>query len=68
VKPWNDARECYFKSDNSLYNCRPYTTKFVNCQKDPEDYIDFLSASTLKDRQPVRFDFFKNTGYYDKFL
>jgi len=65
---FNDARECMFKADGNLYNCRETIKLFVNCQKDPTDFKDFLAASTEVQKKPKTFDFLRFRGVYDKFL
>ncbi|KAM3141703.1 hypothetical protein pb186bvf_006308 [Paramecium bursaria] len=67
LAPFNDARECLFKSDGNLFNCRPFIDLYVVCQKDENEYQEILKNSTTKQRQPVIFDFFKHRGHFDRY-
>lgn len=66
VDTFNDARECMFKADGSLFNCRDVVNEYVYCQKDPEDFRRFLAASTATQKKPRVWDFNANRGTYDK--
>ena len=66
--PFNDARECLFKADGNLYNCKEYLTQYVSCQRDPVEFKSFLESATYKQKQAKTFDFVSNRGYYDKYM
>lgn len=34
LAPFNDARECLFKADGNVFNCRPQLDEFTLCQSD----------------------------------
>ena len=43
VKPlclwsFNNARECLFKSDGSIYTCNKWVQYFEDCEIDPVEY------------------------------
>lgn len=65
---FNDARECLFKADGNMLNCKPYLHEYAHCQKDPADFKLFLEASTTKQKLPRKFDFSANRGTYDKHM
>jgi hypothetical protein len=31
LHPFNDARECLFKSDGNVYNCKEWVNYYVHC-------------------------------------
>lgn len=64
--PFNDARECMFKGDGNMYNCKEWINLYVNCQKDPVDYKGFLESSSSYQKNPKKFDFTKHRGMYDR--
>ncbi|KRX02035.1 hypothetical protein PPERSA_07680 [Pseudocohnilembus persalinus] len=66
--PFNDSRECLFKADGNLYNCKEWVNLYVHCQKDPLDYKSFLEASSAKQLKSKSFDFVKYRGHFDKYL
>ena len=68
LDPFNDARECMFRSDGNLYNCKEILKLYVNCQKNPVEFKDFLDASTAKQKEQKAFDFVRYRGHYDRFL
>lgn len=65
LNAFNTARECLFKSDGNLYNCKNYVNYYLDCQSDPKEYIEFLKASTEKQKMAYHFDFSENVGHYD---
>lgn len=65
---FNDARECLFKADGNMYNCKPYLNEYVHCQKDPVDFKSFLEAATKKQKLPKKFDFVAYRGYFDRYM
>jgi len=68
LDPFNDARECMFKADGNLYNCKGTIKLYVNCQKNPVEFKEFLAASTPKQKEEKKFDFVRNRGHYDRYL
>ena len=64
---FNDSRECLFKSDGNLLDCKPFLNQYVLCQKDPEDYKLFLNDSTTAQKKMIQFDFRKYRGNYNKY-
>lgn len=46
LSSFNDARECMFKSDGNLYNCKTWINQFKHCQSNPTSFVEFLEAST----------------------
>lgn len=65
---FNDARECLFKADGNMYNCKQFMNEYVHCQKDPVEFKSFLERSTPQQLKPKRFDFVANRGHYDKYM
>ncbi len=65
---FNDARECLFKADGNLYNCKTFLNEYVHCQKDPVDFKSFLESSTKLQKKSKKFDFVAYRGYYDKYM
>lgn len=68
VPSFNDARECLFKGDGHLYNCRPYISEYVHCQNNPVNFKTFLEASDKHQKKSRLFDFVKYRGSYDKYM
>eukprot|EP01016_Furgasonia_blochmanni_P052053 TRINITY_DN825_c0_g2_i1.p1 TRINITY_DN825_c0_g2~~TRINITY_DN825_c0_g2_i1.p1 ORF type:complete len:207 (+),score=42.29 TRINITY_DN825_c0_g2_i1:164-784(+) len=68
VSPFNDARECLFKADGNLLNCKDFLQHYVTCQRDPADFKNFLEASTAFQRKAKSFEWGINRGHYDKYL
>jgi len=66
--PFNDARECLFKGDGNIYNCKEWINLYVNCQKDPVDYKSFLESSSSQQKAAKKFDFTKHRGMYDRYM
>ena len=66
--PFNDARECLFKGDGNIYNCKEWINLYVNCQKDPIDYKSFLESSSSQQKAAKKFDFTKHRGMYDRYM
>lgn len=64
---FNDARECMFKSDGHMYNCKEYLNQYAFCQARPQDYQHFLTASTTAQKQAKTFDFLMWRGHFDKY-
>ena len=64
---FNNARECLFKSDGNVYNCRTPIKLYGNCQRDPAEFKSFLEASTEVQKKPVWYDFMRYRGHYDRF-
>lgn len=46
LDPFNDARECLFRSDGSTFNCKQYLHQYAYCQARPTEYLEFLKSST----------------------
>ncbi|CAD8150225.1 unnamed protein product [Paramecium octaurelia] len=67
LAPFNDVRECVFKADGNIFNCKKEAQQFVDCQMDQEKYQDFLSLSTDKQKEALQFDFFNYRGHFDKY-
>jgi hypothetical protein len=67
LHPFNDARECMFKADGNMYNCKEWINLYVHCQKDPRDYKEMLEVSTAQQKKPKDFDYQINRGYFDKY-
>ena len=42
VGAFNDARECLFKADGVMFNCKDFVYQYVHCQKDQADFKEFL--------------------------
>lgn len=55
--PFNNAKECLFKTENSQLACKKYLMQFEDCQNNPKEYMDFLKDSTERQKELVRFDF-----------
>ncbi|KAL4461080.1 hypothetical protein ABPG72_006459 [Tetrahymena utriculariae] len=68
LSSFNDSRECMFKSDGNLYNCKTWINQYVSCQKNPAAFAEFLEASTAEQLKSKKFDFVKNRGRSDKYL
>jgi hypothetical protein len=60
LQPYNDAKECLFKTDNSQSVCKKYLMLFEDCQNNPSLFMDFLKDSTDAQKKGVRFDFTNN--------
>lgn len=65
---FNDARECLFKADGNMLNCKPFLNEYAHCQRDPADFKSFLEASSKLQKQPKKFDFTLNRGYFDRYM
>jgi hypothetical protein len=63
LKPFNVARECLFKSDGSILSCKKWIQYFEDCQKDPQEFKEFLKAATAFQKQKVLFNFDYYRGY-----
>ena len=68
LDPFNEARECMFRSDGNLYNCKETIKLYANCQKNPVEFKDFLEVSTPNQKGQKSFDFVRYRGHYDRFL
>ena len=62
---FNDARECLFKSDSHLINCKEEINEFVYCQNKPQEYVEFLKMSTPYQKMPKNYDFTTNPSNQD---
>ena len=64
---FNDAKECLFKADSSLLNCKEELNELVYCNTEPKQYVDFLKSSLDVQKKPKIYDFFKNRADFDKY-
>ena len=64
---FNDAKECLFKGDSSLLNCKEEINELVFCNSEPRQYLDFLKASLPEQKKPKIYDFYKYRAEFDKY-
>lgn len=62
---FNDLKECLFQGDSHLLGCKEEINELTFCQNNPNEYVDFLRASTPHQRLPKLYDFHKNNAKFD---
>ena len=62
---FNDLRECMFQGDSHLMGCKEEINELIYCENNPQEYIEFLKASTPQQRLPRVYDFHKHASRFD---
>jgi hypothetical protein len=62
---YNDVKECLFQGDTHILGCKEEINELTFCQNNPTEYVQFLRASTPRQRLPKTYDFHKYNAKFD---
>lgn len=62
---YSDLKECLFQSDTHIIACKEEINELTFCENNPTEYVQFLRASTPRQRLPKKYDFHQFNAKFD---